>query len=28
VPQVSARDEVKRARADYERALQSQHLVN
>jgi 3D-(3,5/4)-trihydroxycyclohexane-1,2-dione acylhydrolase (decyclizing) len=28
VPQVSPRDEVKRARADYERALQSQHLVN
>jgi 3D-(3,5/4)-trihydroxycyclohexane-1,2-dione acylhydrolase (decyclizing) len=28
VPQVSPRDEVKRARVDYERALQSQHLVN
>jgi 3D-(3,5/4)-trihydroxycyclohexane-1,2-dione acylhydrolase (decyclizing) len=28
VPQVSPRDEVKQARADYERALQSQHLVN
>jgi len=28
VPQVSPRDEVKRARADYERALQSQHPVN
>jgi 3D-(3,5/4)-trihydroxycyclohexane-1,2-dione acylhydrolase (decyclizing) len=28
VPQVSPREEVKRARADYERALRAQRLVN
>jgi hypothetical protein len=28
VPQVSPRDEVNRARDDYERALLAQHVVN